>query len=140
MAGSPEGGIERLLRPGFSGGADVRRQQDLLEGELKRPMAGNTIALLPGGALAREQERVRAMEPHSICCLRFPIPAFFQKLHLKGRTTLAQVQRKTSLMELASRTRTLHLNRAAGIETSIMGLTALDYKIHGTGTGSLLTF
>lgn len=140
MDQSPEGRIAHLPRPRFRRGADVKKKQDVLEGKLKQYITENTISLLFAQALVQEKEWVCGVDLQTVCWLQLPMAAVFQKLHLKGTAMWAQVRRQTSLIQLESRIPVLHLNRATWISTSIMCSTALDYKIHGKGTGSLLTF
>lgn len=87
MAESPEGRIERLPRPRFGRGADVKKTGGLLEGKLRRRMAESAISLLFAQALGQEKERGCAAESHGVCWLRFPVAAGFQKLRVKGMAT-----------------------------------------------------
>lgn len=71
MKESPEGRIEHLPCPRFSRGADVKKKQDLLEGELKRCITGNKISLLFAQALVQEQQCVWVEDLQSVCWLWF---------------------------------------------------------------------
>jgi len=91
MDESPEGRTEHLPRPRFGRGADVEKQQALLEGKLSRCVTENTISLLFAQALGQQKEWVCAGGLHSVCGLRVPVAAASQTLHLKATTTRAQV-------------------------------------------------